>query len=215
MKISKIALKIIEEKFFNISEPAGGPGYRILHAKRVYRYLSNIFKQQRKELENVNKDAVLAGGILHDIGDLERVTDNNIDYSSQIDHSKSGAKIVKKELRKYNLQPSLINSIAEIIKNHHSYNPSNSIETKLVQDADLLDELGLINVWQMFSYSYNSGRNLEKTIDYWNEEGFKRKKSCIENCNFDFTKKIAENRLREMTNFFKVLQKENESEDSA
>jgi len=214
MDVVKIALKIIEEKFSDISEPAGGPGYRVLHAKRVYKYISNVIGKDMPELKGIDKKAVLVAGILHDIGDLDRIANGSIDYSNKIDHAKSGSRIVKEELKKYGTDNNLVNSIAEIIKNHHNYNNNYSKEIKLVQDSDLLDELGLINVWQMFSYSYNSGRSLEETTTYWQKEGYKRKKDCVNNCNFDFTKKIAERRLGEMTAFFKTLQKENELRDS-
>ena len=50
----------------------------------------------------------------------------------------------------------------------------------------------------MFTYSANKNRNFEDTLKYWQEEGKNRKLKCIEQSNFDFTKKYTLNRYQKL-----------------
>ena len=197
--------EIIRRLFNSISEPSGGKGYRVEHSQRVKTYIEKFILNPELSLYNIDRDMVLGAGILHDIGDLARVKDSEIDYSVSIDHARAGSNYARTELMKYSFSTNLIEGICEIIENHHSYNKGASIETKLVQDADLIDESGILNVWQMFSFSIATERTLEKTLEYWNSKGKKRKEKCIDLCNFNFTKQYAKTRFDRFNKFIEDI----------
>lgn len=204
---------VLHRSFDEISEPAGGKGYRVEHALRVKTYLTKFIENQEVSDQNINATALLVAGILHDIGDAKRVINGSIDYSVKIDHAQAGADLARTELTKFVDDQALIEKIVAIIANHHHYGDEVDIETKLLQDADQLDELGYLNFWQMFQYSLSKGRNLSDTIRYWHEDGIARKHKCVETCNFTFTKTIAEKRLAKMRTFMVKLAKEIELSD--
>lgn len=208
MELEHISLRIIKEKFSKISEPAGGVGYRVDHAIRVANYLKVILNLDEIKKLNLDKSVIISAGLLHDMGDIARVQGNSICYTQNIDHAKVGGGIIIKELKKYHVDSDMINRIVEIIINHHEYDMNQNNETKLIQDADTLDELGVLNIWQMFNYSANKGRTLRETIEYWSSEGIARKKCCVELCNFEFSKKWAQARFNEMQKFFSYMDKE-------
>jgi len=82
-----------------------------------------------------------------------------------------------------------------------------------LQDADQLDELGYLNFWQMFQYSFSKGRNLTETIMYWHEDGLKRKEQCVNSCNFNFTRQLARKRLKKMQDMIDEITKESTLDD--
>lgn len=204
----------IMSRLFNlISEPSGGVGYRIDHSLRVKRYLEIFLTNSEIGDNNLDKEVLISAGILHDIGDLARVKNSIIDYSSNIDHAKTGTKYIREELSKFNFEDGKISKICKIIEGHHDYGFSTDIETKLVQDADLLDEVGVINIWQMFSYSANKQRSLDGTLDYWLSEGAARKIECIKKCNFAFTKRYARDRFNKLNEFMTEIIREKSGAD--
>jgi len=211
----EISDKIIEDNFSDVFEPAGGKGYRVLHARRVGNYIREFIDKNDEFTSSSDKDVIIAAGILHDIGDLAKIKNKTIDYSIKLDHSIAGAEKIQEELLKHKIDINKINLISEIVRNHHNYNKKHTNEIKLVQDADQIDELGLINVWQMFLFSANTERSFEKTLDYWKDEGLKRKKECVKNMNFDFSKIFARKRYELMIDFFQELEKENGMKDIA
>lgn len=202
------AEKMVREYFGRVSEPAGGKGYRVEHAQRIKKYLLVFLKHKELAGKDIDVTALLLAGLLHDIGDVKRMVNGSIDYSLDIDHAQEGAAIAHKELAKLTDDAELIDKIVNIILNHHNSGKDASIETKLVQDADQLDELGYVNFWQMFQYSYNKGRNLADTIAYWQREGIVRKQACVARCNFSFTKTMAKKRLAKMRSFINEITKE-------
>lgn len=204
---------VLHRSFDKISEPAGGRGYRVEHALRVKTYLTNFIENQEVSGQNINATALLVAGILHDIGDVKRIINGSIDYSVKIDHAQAGADLARTELTKFVDDQDLIEKIVAIIANHHHYGDEVDIETKLLQDADQLDELGYLNFWQMFQYSLSKGRNLTDTIKYWHGDGLLRKQKCVDTCNFAFTRVYAEKRLAKMVVFVDELSKEIELSD--
>lgn len=190
--------QVLHRYFDNVSEPAGGKGYRVEHAMRVKNAVAKFAEHPEVAKQDINLDALLVAALLHDIGDIKKVVEGSIDYSVEIDHPQAGAEVAKKELGNITDDKQLVEKVAEIILNHHNYGGDVSIEAKLLQDADQIDELGQINFWQMFQFSYHKARNLTDTIAYWHMDGIKRKEQCLSTCNFDFTRKLAKRRLDKM-----------------
>lgn len=211
--IISVSEDIIRRLFKSISEPSGGIGYRVDHSLRVKKYLEIFLSDPEISSYELDKETVISAGILHDIGDLARVKNSVIDYSVDIDHAKIGSKYAQEELFNYGFEHRRISKICKIIEDHHNYNISTNVETKLVQDADQLDEVGVLNVWQIFGYSTNKQRSLEGTLTYWLSEGKARKLKCIEQCNFSFTKQYARDRFNKLDEFMTEIIQEASGND--
>jgi len=118
-KLIKQAEEILHHYFDNVTEPAGSKGYRIEHAIRVKNCLEKFARHEEVDNQSIDLDALLVAGLLHDVGDIEKIVSGSIDYSIKIDHQQAGAEIAKNELGKITKDQSLINKVVEIILNHH------------------------------------------------------------------------------------------------
>ena len=112
------------------------------HIMRVYKNAQEICKK-----EKANKKLVLASVLLHDL-----VLYPKSDKKSK-NSSFESAKKAEEILKKYSLSKEEINIISEAIKDH-SFSQNKipqSIEGKILQDADRLDALGAIGIARVFA----------------------------------------------------------------
>ncbi len=108
---------------------------RISHAIDVTGYAEEILKG-----ENGDEDVVIFASIFHDIGipESERKYGSNAGHYQEIE----GPPIARKILGKYDLPKAFIDEVCEIIGNHHSPNNLDTINFKIVYDADCLVNFG-------------------------------------------------------------------------
>lgn len=126
---------------------AGDPGHDWSHVDRVRKLAVYIGKREGADLFTVELAA-----LLHDVAD----------YKFHKGDDKIGGRVAAKWLRKHNLEATLINEI-EYIVNEVSFKGAKvkykmeSIEGKVVQDADKLDAIGAIGVARTFSFGGRFG----------------------------------------------------------
>ena len=107
---------------------------QIGHAAKVARYAERIAQE-----EHADPAVVLSAAYLHDIGitEAEHKHDN-----PQIEHHESeGPAIAKNILEKLDAADPLINEVCDIIAHHHHPRQEESVNFKVVYDADLLVNL--------------------------------------------------------------------------
>ena len=121
------------------------------HIMRVYKNAQEICKK-----EKVNKKLVLASVLLHDL--VLYPKSNKKSKNSSFESAKK-AKII---LKKYSLSQEEINIIFEAIRDHSfSQNKTpQSMEGKILQDADRLDAIGAIGIARVFA----TGGSLNRTF---------------------------------------------------
>jgi uncharacterized protein len=118
------------------------------HIDRVVNYAMIIGRQEGADLLTVE-----LGALLHDIADWKFSDGNTL----------AGPKLAKDWLEKFKLDKSTIDKIIEIVKyisfrggtNKHKMQ---TIEGKVVQDADRLDSLGAIGIARAFSFGGYTGQ---------------------------------------------------------
>lgn len=175
------------------------------HTMRVYENAKHILKY-----ENANRDIVLLASLLHDVDDY-KISPNT--YKSMEN--------AKTFLRTNNVKEEDITLICEII-NDVSFKGSdtktpNTIEGKIVQDADRLDALGAIGIARALTYGGSKNRvlydpnilpslnmqedeyrnHISTTINHFYEKLFKLKYLM----NTDRAKKIAKKRDKYMRKY--------------
>ena len=126
------------------------------HVMRVNKNAQKITKT-----EKANKKLVLSAVLLHDIVSYPKSSKRS--KSSSIESAKKSKLILKK----YNFTTEEINIISDSIADHSfSQNKTpQTLEGKILQDADRLDALGAIGIARVFATSGSLNRSFYNTDD--------------------------------------------------
>ncbi|MFL6326799.1 MAG: HD domain-containing protein [Nitrososphaeraceae archaeon] len=190
------------------------PAHDFQHISRVYKNAELISKQE----ESVDLDIVLAAALLHDLVVYPKGS------SKTINSADDSAEIAKKILLEYKNYPrEKIEKVADAIRTH-SYSKRlvpQTLEGKILQDADRLDAIGAIGIARTFSVGGSENRSLynptdafcetERQLDdtQWTLDHIKKKLMILKNSMHTKTaKKIAEERTEFMQLFLNQLRKE-------
>jgi uncharacterized protein len=190
------------------------PAHDFQHIIRVYKNAEMISKQE----ESVDLDIVLAAALLHDLVVYPKGS------SKTINSADDSAEIAKKILLEYKNYPrEKIEKVADAIRTH-SYSKRlvpETLEGKILQDADRLDAIGAIGIARTFSVGGSENRSLynptdpfcesERQLDdtQWTLDHIKKKLMILKNSMHTKTaKKIAEERTEFMELFLNQLRKE-------
>lgn len=212
-KLIDKCLSILDQAFGESNEIGGGVNYRYYHGLRTMKACKKILNSQELVNTKVNKKALLIAALFHDIGKVSYIeADGTLQgdrSKDEISHEELGARILPKYLENV-ISESDIKQIANIIRNQHDLK-SNFIETRILHDADVLDSIGLINVWRMFTYSGKKARSLEETLIYYKEISKDIKRN--EHLYFSVTKTIAKRRRYRLKGFILDFEKEYKYQD--
>ena len=107
---------------------------RIGHATRVARYAERIGK-----IEGGNLAVILAAAYLHDIGILQ--AEEKYGSTAAEYQEKEGPPIARSILIKLGAQEALIDEVCDIVGHHHHPRSDDSINYKVLYDADLIENL--------------------------------------------------------------------------
>ncbi len=114
-------------------------------------------------IKDVNYSVLIPAIILHDIG----VTESR-DYKK---HAEVGARITKRDLSKMGYTKKEIEQIAHCVKLHKERGKPDTLESKIVFDADLLEKSGIGGIFSTYRAQYES----RKPIGEWTQYILKRK----------------------------------------
>lgn len=133
------------------------------HIMRVYNLAMAIAKTEN----NVDMDILQAGVLLHDIGCAKEANDP----SGQTDHAVIGAEMAKAILENLGYSESQIKHIQQCIISHRyrTDNKPESIEAKILHDADKLETAGAIGIARAFSWIGKHQAKIFKKVDDINE----------------------------------------------
>ncbi len=215
-KITKSIINKVEaeaKKFFR-----GASGcHDWTHIERVKNLALKIGEKEKADLQILEIAA-----LLHDIGRKKEMKNKGL-----FCHAEYGGKIARKILKQYALNNNIINNVIHCIETHRFRNNliPETLEAKILFDADKLDSIGAIGVARDFLFAGSSG---SKTLYTGNEKKLARKIK-----NYSYTKEdsalleyevklkhiknkvltqagkqIAKDRHRFMVNFFKRFAKE-------
>lgn len=158
--------ELIRETFFGEAT-----GHDWFHIERVYKNALKIH-----EIEGGNPEIIAYAALLHDIADHKFVED----------YERETEKRIREILGQESVSEKIIAEVLHIAQNI-SYkgarveNKINSLEGKIVQDADRLDAIGAIGIARAFAYGGNKNRPIfipsdkpkmhESFEDYKTDEG--------------------------------------------
>jgi len=180
------------------------------HVERVYNLAVKIARE-----ENADLDIVKAAALLHDIARAME------DEGKIEDHTVEGAKMARKVLEEVNFPKEKLEKVIHCIEVHRFRNnvKTESLEAKILQDADRLDMIGAIGIARVFSRGgwqnmpihdpsippkeRYDGRSLT-SVNHFYEKILKIKDTL----NTSTAKKIAEERHKFVEEFLERLFKE-------
>jgi uncharacterized protein len=218
-------LKAIVEKEMKGASPA----HDIDHVMRVY----SMCLKLAKRYPNVDLKILKTSALLHDIARLREDEDGH-SHSLKVDHAVLGAEMSAEILRKLGYSDERIEQVTHCIRAHRfrGENQPITLEAKLLSDADKLDVLGATGVARSFTIGgecsqriYSGipvdeyvkknfvggkvdGRIIDPSEHSSNLEFETKFKRVPEKLYTEEARKIAEQRLGFMEQFFDRLKKE-------
>lgn len=203
-------IQIMSDYCSGYLEDTGGYNYRLGHQLRVADTLHRICMSQ--ELLGIQEKIVVIAGLFHDVGRiyLLRVHKNkNLQYNKkelalQNKHEEM-SQLAVVDLLSNKLNGEEINLINKVIENK-PYSDNWSLEKKALYDADCLDELGVNNLFRMFTYSVVAKRDIYNTIKYWFEVDRDKKIQKAKTLFTNFARKEAVRRIRLQDKLMKELE---------
>ena len=107
---------------------------RIGHASRVARYAEDIFTK-----EGGDRAVILSAAYLHDIGIKE--AERKYNSSAARYQEDEGPPIARRILADLGADPELIDEVCDIVGHHHHPRPQETVNFKVLYDADLIVNL--------------------------------------------------------------------------
>lgn len=149
-------IKDIVERELNLKKDST---HDIHHVMRVYNLAMTLAKTEN----NVNLEILQAGALLHDIGSAKETEDS----SGKIDHAVIGAEMAGPILKNLGFSDNDISHIQECILTHRyrTERKSETIEAKIVHDADKLDAVGAIGIARAFTWISKHNACIYKKVD--------------------------------------------------
>jgi uncharacterized protein len=163
------------------------------HVKRVFEIATFLAKKEKADLELVQ-----VGSLLHDIG-----------WAMGKLHHETGAELTSKILKEINYPLERTEKIVRIVLRHPRdfRDKLETIEEKIVWDADKIDLLGVIGVARAFHWLGNTP--FSSVV----ERSFSELKTIYSLLNTKTAKKIAKRRHNETLTFLLALERELSLED--
>lgn len=155
------------------------PSHDWSHVERVYDLALKIAKE-----ENADSFIIKIATLLHDVGRKKEE-----ELGDDADHAKISAEIAEGIFNKYDLYGDRAVNALHCIETHRfrKNNPPQTIEAKVLFDADKLDCLGAIGVARAYAWAGSKGLKLYSDKDYLGT-GYEKDHSPVTEFLFKLTK---------------------------
>ena len=155
--------KFVSDKYLKTNHFGHGPFDETFYSMRVYETAKEIISLLK---ENVHVQQVLVACILHDIGKVnlkvskilskDGFIENEIASKEWISHPIYSLPIARKFLQKLGHSQEFIEEILYLVENHSKRGDrmkERTLELKIMQDADLISDVGIAGFIRTFAYS--------------------------------------------------------------
>ena len=161
------------------------------HSFRVFRNAMAIADKEK----GCDRETVMLAALLHDADDYKLfVTENNANARAFL--KENGVSPEKTE--------AVISAINSVSFSKNKGKAPETLEGKIVQDADRLDAIGAVGVARTFAFGGEHGRSIEDSVKHFYEKLLLLKDLM----NTDAAKEIAEERHAFLELFLKEIEKE-------
>ena len=204
----KDRMKDLRDRARNFFEDVD-PSHDWHHVRRVEKMALRL-----AEMKDADKKVVRAGALLHDIGRRKE------DRGEIEEHASWGAERSRDILGDLGFRQEFIDSVSHVIEAHrYSKKPEpETLEARVLSDADNLDALGAVGIARGFAYSGEHGRVMfSDTGDVETARDHFRSKilSLDERMFTEPARKIADERKKYVEEFLDRVESEMRAEDQA
>ncbi len=158
------------------------PGWVLYHGQRTGKLAVLLAGKLKCQ---VDCDILYTAGLFHDIG-----KGNDL-------HNDVGAKLTRNLLSGI-VTSSELDKICDVIRYHNQREKTDSFSdyVKLVQDADLIDHVGLIDVWMAFYWSGHHGESIHDHIAYYQGQECRKWRAYMRShLNYEVSEQMFEERI--------------------
>lgn len=195
--LEEIAFKMMGRRKAHIDREKGFIYY---HGLRVSKIAFNLRKIILKE-DSSYDDIIRAACLFHDVA-------KGIEP-----HGQYGSLLIK-DILKDHCSEYEINEIANLIYNHSLRKKSNDYSDyiKIVQDADMLDHFGSIEIWMNFLYHAHKDKPIFNSLEFYASQYKLETDKCRELLNYDISREIFDEKVSFVISFIDRFKRENEGE---
>jgi len=210
--------KVVKNRFDRTAHFNYGPFDETYYTMRVYECSKDIMEEikKRKPSQKIKVQQVLVAAILHDVGKVKlkpsklfakhKLKENVNDEWHK--HAELSVPIAKRLLKKMGHSPEFMDEVSYLIKNHALRADKlneRTLELEILQDADLIADIGLAGFVRCFLYSGKFSRSIIDSIRYL--QGEDRTNSGKE-LNLQVSKEIAKQELKIQNNLVEEISNE-------
>jgi len=168
------------------------------HVRRVYNLCVSIGKKC-----NANLFVLKIAALLHDIGRIQEIR-----LKTNLNHAELSAQKTSEFLEDMdeNIDQGTIKKIIHAIRAHSFSNnvKPNTLEAKILSDADKLDALGAIGLYRTIGYTIKHKGNLTDVINHLEQKLLNLRTQM----NLPITQQLAEDRHQILAEFYQEIKKE-------
>ena len=176
-KVAKTQMGSSQERKFR------EPGWIYHHGRRTGKIAIHLADQLNLD---VNRDLLYVAGLFHDLG------------KGKGQHQNAGADLIQLLLLDL-LAEAELDEISEIIRAHNQRREPEQLpdSAKLIQDADLIDHVGHIDIWMAFYWSGSQGETVRDHIAFFEGNDCKRFRDYMRtHLNFDLSRELLKERIQ-------------------
>ena len=184
----------VKKVFSDYYELAGGKDFRFYHLRSVHEYALELMQKEEIQELDFDEDVVEIAALFHDIGRSEDIEDGYMDpFEGHEGHAERGAEIVEEHISDL-VDNETLEKVEKVIRNHHS--EAETIEGKILQDADELFKYGVHDLWRMFHYASEKQRPIDETFTYFRNQLHNDLQDGLTDFHFQVTRAAATNRMQ-------------------
>ena len=197
----KKTYEFLKEKLEKTNHFQSGPFDETYFTMRVYASAKDIIKATKNK--KIRKEELLTASILHDVGKTKLKPSKLFkakEFTPNIHeewktHAKKGVPIAKKYLKQEGHSEEFIQNVCHLIENHDKRDlKEKTIELEILQDADLLADVGLIGVIRPFLYAGKFKQTILNQLIYLNKTDRTQNGDAL---NLEESKKIAITKIKQ------------------
>jgi HD superfamily phosphodiesterase len=210
----KLIYKFVKDKFNQTVHFRHGPFDEAYYTLRVYESAKEIIKNLN---ESVKKEQVLVACILHDIGKIKLKASKMFSRHDVLEnwseewhkHARLGVPIAKRFLKQLGHSEEFINEACYLIEQHDLRGEKlqeRSLELKIIQDADLISDIGFAGFIRPFLYCGKfSKQSVISSIEFIKKEDRTGNGRVL---NLPISKLIAKREMKIQSDLVKEISKE-------
>jgi uncharacterized protein len=195
--VSEIAHKLMVNRKAHLAREKGFIYYHGVRVSKLALKLREVIIPE----DYSHDDILVVASLLHDVA-------KGIEP-----HGKFGAVLVKDILREHCTEYE-INEIADIVHYHQQRIRENNYSDyiKIVQDADILDHFGAIEIWMNFQHYAYTDEPMHNSVEFYSSEFDSIVHKSRELLNYDVSRKIFDDKISFVNSFVDRFKKESEGE---